>query len=81
MTTPNAVSAKPLDCLAQPVARAPLVLEPNDGADGAPFRVTLHRAAGGSRELSGKENLALARGDRIVMETSGGGGYGAPAKE
>ena len=51
------------------------------GADGAPFRVTLHRAAGGSRELSGKENLALARGDRIVMETSGGGGYGAPAKE
>ena len=43
--------------------------------------MTLHRAAGGSRELSGKENLALARGDRIVMEPSGGGGYGAPAKE
>jgi N-methylhydantoinase B len=52
------------------------------GADGAPFRVTLHRAAGGSRELSGKENLTLAMGDRVVMETSGGGGYGmepAPA--
>jgi N-methylhydantoinase B len=45
------------------------------GADGAPFRVTLHRA-GTSRELSGKENLALAVGDRVVMETSGGGGYG-----
>ena len=46
------------------------------GEDGAPFRVTLHRAAGGSRELSGKENLTLAMGDRVVMETSGGGGYG-----
>ena len=46
------------------------------GEDGAPFRVTLHRAAGGSRELSGKENLTLAVGDRVVMETSGGGGYG-----
>ena len=51
------------------------------GADGAPFRVTLHRAAGGSRELSGKENLTLAKGDRVVMETSGGGGYGTPAGE
>ncbi|WP_421998539.1 hydantoinase B/oxoprolinase family protein [Reyranella sp.] len=49
------------------------------GADGAPFRVTLHRAAGGGRELSGKENLALRAGDRVVMETSGGGGYGSPA--
>jgi N-methylhydantoinase B len=46
------------------------------GKAGAPFRVTLHRAAGGSRELSGKENLTLAAGDRVVMETSGGGGYG-----
>ena len=45
------------------------------GEDGAPFRVTLHRA-GTSRELSGKENIALAVGDRVVMETSGGGGYG-----
>ena len=32
------------------------------GEAGAPFRVTLHRAAGGSRELSGKENLTLADG-------------------
>ncbi len=31
--------------------------------------------SGGSRELSGKENLTLAKGDRVVMETSGGGGY------
>jgi N-methylhydantoinase B len=46
------------------------------GAAGRPFRVTLHRAAEGSRELSGKENLVLSVGDRVVMETSGGGGYG-----
>jgi len=46
------------------------------GEAGAPFRVTLHHAAGSSRELSGKENLTLAVGDRVVMETSGGGGYG-----
>jgi N-methylhydantoinase B len=46
------------------------------GEAGAPFRVTLHHAAGGSRELRGKENLSLSKGDRVVMETSGGGGYG-----
>ena len=48
------------------------------GDNGAPFRVTLHHAAGGSRELRGKENLSLSKGDRVVMETSGGGGYGPP---
>ena len=32
------------------------------GEAGAPFRVTLHRAAGGSRELSGKENLTPGHG-------------------
>jgi N-methylhydantoinase B len=46
------------------------------GADGAPFRVTLQRD-GGARELRGKENLPLRKGDLVVMETSGGGGYGA----
>ena len=45
------------------------------GADGLPFRVTLHRG-GESRGLRGKENLALFAGDRVVMETSGGGAYG-----
>ncbi len=49
------------------------------GKAGLPFRVTLHHAVGGSRELSGRENLPLAVGDRVVIETSGGGGYGAPA--
>ena len=46
------------------------------GADGLPFKVMLYPARGNSRELSGKENLALFAGDRVVMETSGGGGYG-----
>ena len=49
------------------------------GAPGAPFRVTLHQRDGNSRVLTGKENLLLQAGDRVVMETSGGGGYGAPA--
>ncbi len=30
----------------------------------------------GSRELSGKENLTLFVGDRVIMATSGSGGYG-----
>jgi len=47
------------------------------GAAGAPFRVTLHQRDGGVRILTGKENLRLQASDRVVMETSGGGGYSA----
>lgn len=47
------------------------------GASGAPFRCTLTRADGSSRELPGKCNIALRAGDRVLMESSGGGGYGA----
>ena len=46
------------------------------GEAGAPFRVTLYPRDGNSRVLTGKENLRLQAGDRVVMETSGGGGYG-----
>ncbi len=49
------------------------------GADGAPFRVDLISADGTRRELPGKTNVRLGRGDIVVMESSGGGGYGAPA--
>ena len=45
------------------------------GAAGAPMRVTLH-SGGTTRELRGKENLALRQGDMVVVETPGGGGYG-----
>ena len=47
------------------------------GAAGLPFHATLYRPDGTQRDLTGKENLALRKGDRVVMRTSGGGGYGA----
>jgi N-methylhydantoinase B len=49
------------------------------GEDGAPFRVTLVRGKGRTR-IRGKENRDLVRGDLIVVESSGGGGYGPPAE-
>lgn len=47
------------------------------GETGAPYRIVLVRADGEERELPGKTNLRLARGDRVIAESSGGGGYGA----
>ena len=47
------------------------------GMAGAPMRVTLTSADGTTRELRGKENLALAPLDLVQVETPGGGGYGA----
>lgn len=47
------------------------------GGDGAPFRVTCERA-GERGAVGGKENRDLRRGDLIVLESSGGGGYGPP---
>jgi N-methylhydantoinase B len=49
------------------------------GADGAPFRVTL-RSADGERPVSGKQTLTLQRGDLVLVETCGGGGYGVPGE-
>jgi N-methylhydantoinase B len=48
------------------------------GADGAPYRITLERD-GTRRDIKGKETVLLAPGDVILIETSGGGGYGDPA--
>ncbi|HVQ75684.1 MAG TPA: hydantoinase B/oxoprolinase family protein [Candidatus Binatia bacterium] len=48
------------------------------GADGARFRVTLNPGSEG-REVKGKETLTLRLGDLVVIETSGGGGFGPPA--
>jgi N-methylhydantoinase B len=46
------------------------------GQPGAPFRLRIMRA-GGAREFgSGKATFRLAAGDLVVIETSGGGGYG-----
>jgi N-methylhydantoinase B len=49
------------------------------GKDGAPFRVTLARGAKRVR-LRGKENRDLVQDDLVVVESSGGGGYGRPAE-
>jgi len=46
------------------------------GEPGAPFRVTLERADGSHKELTGKTNVTLQRGDRVTLESCGGGGWG-----
>lgn len=50
------------------------------GAPGAPFQVTVIPAEGDAYRLPGKANVALGRGDRVVVESCGGGGYGAPTE-
>ncbi len=49
------------------------------GEDGAPFRVTLERGARRAG-VRGKEHRDLAAGDLVVVESSGGGGYGRPGE-
>ncbi|RMF73116.1 MAG: 5-oxoprolinase, partial [Acidobacteria bacterium] len=48
------------------------------GADGAPARVALHRARGPVRVLRSADAAEVGPGDRLVVETPGGGGWGAP---
>lgn len=45
------------------------------GEPGAPYRITLAR---GDEEiaLAGKTNLRIDKGDRVIVDSSGGGGYG-----
>lgn len=47
------------------------------GEDGLPFRIRLERD-GATQPISGKANLILKRDDVVTIETSGGGGFGAP---
>ncbi len=49
------------------------------GADGLPFRVTLNPGPR-ARDLRGKETVSLRAGDLVLIETSGGGGFGPPAE-
>jgi N-methylhydantoinase B len=49
------------------------------GANGWPYRITLERG-GTRRDVKGKETVSLLPGDVVLIETSGGGGYGDPAK-
>jgi N-methylhydantoinase B len=50
------------------------------GSAGAPGRNGLQRADGGGVEeaLPAKTTVRLRRGDRLIVETPGGGGYGPP---
>jgi len=49
------------------------------GPDGAMARAVIHRAGGGEEVVPSKLVTTLHAGDRVVMETAGGGGYGDPA--
>ncbi|MCP4047461.1 MAG: hydantoinase B/oxoprolinase family protein, partial [Gammaproteobacteria bacterium] len=42
------------------------------------FNITLQKASGETTNIAGKTHLRLQMGDRIIMKTSGGGGYGKP---
>ena len=49
------------------------------GGDGLPFRITLNPGCS-ERSIGGKETIRLQAGDLVLVETSGGGGYGPPAE-
>jgi N-methylhydantoinase B len=46
------------------------------GKDGAPGKAIVNREDGSSQELPGKFNIRLRKGERIRIETPGGGGWG-----
>jgi 5-oxoprolinase (ATP-hydrolysing) len=48
------------------------------GAPGAPGRNAVVRRSGATEALAGRASVALAAGDRLVVETPGGGGWGPP---
>lgn len=50
------------------------------GEPGAVFRVTVIPADGEAYRLPGKANVQLNKGDRVIVESCGGGGYGPPEK-
>jgi N-methylhydantoinase B len=54
--------------------RAPYGL--SGGAEGAPGRTEVLRANGSSEALPGKCSVRLAQGERIRVQTPGGGGWG-----
>ena len=48
------------------------------GEPGATFQVNIISANGKHHNLTGKSNLRLNCGDRVILESCGGGGYGEP---
>jgi N-methylhydantoinase B/oxoprolinase/acetone carboxylase alpha subunit len=49
------------------------------GHDGSMARTTIHRADGSLETVPSKLVTTLYAGERVVFETAGGGGYGAPS--
>jgi len=48
----------------------------SDGGDGAPGKTSIVRQDGSVEELPGKFNTRLRKGERVRIETPGGGGWG-----
>lgn len=48
----------------------------NGGSEGAPGKALLIREDGSARELPGKFNIRVRKGERIRIETPGAGGWG-----
>jgi len=48
------------------------------GDPGATFQVTVVPVDGEAYRLPGKANVELRKGDRVIVESCGGGGYGTP---
>jgi 5-oxoprolinase (ATP-hydrolysing) len=63
-----------LSILSQHRVRAPYGMA--GGGEGALGRQTLIAADGRRRELAGVDGCEVAKGDRILLETPGGGGFG-----
>jgi N-methylhydantoinase B len=53
----------------------------NGGADGAPGRTVILRGDGSEEELPGRTSTRLKRGERVRVETPGGGGWGETTPE
>ncbi len=51
------------------------------GEPGALFRVTVIPVNGEAYRLPGKANVELSKGDRVIVESCGGGGYGVPVSK
>jgi N-methylhydantoinase B len=48
----------------------------SDGKDGSPGNASVIRKDGSSEQLPGKANVRLRQGERIRIESPGGGGWG-----
>ena len=49
----------------------------NGGADGSPGRAAILRQDGSTEQLPGKFSVRLRKGERIRIESPGGGGWGS----